>query len=81
VAERNIDVDRQHLIAPLLPGVFGQAVAQRPVDIVDGGVQSCLELLIGLAGAPVGLVAAAQVEVAVRPSCWVTLACTLPRLL
>ncbi|CAM8144094.1 hypothetical protein KLMIMM195B_25230 [Klebsiella michiganensis] len=62
MAERNIDVDRQHLVAPLLPGVFGQAVAERPVDIVDGGVESCLELLIGLAGAPVGLVAAAQIE-------------------
>ncbi|CAM6547152.1 hypothetical protein KLMIMMO078B4_13270 [Klebsiella michiganensis] len=62
MAERNIDVDRQHLVAPLLPGVFGQAVAERPVDIVDGGVQSCLELLIGLACSPVGLVAAVQVE-------------------
>ena len=27
VAEGDIDIDRQHLIAPLLPGVFCQAVA------------------------------------------------------
>ena len=62
VAERNIDVKRQHLVAALLPGVSGQAVAQGPVDIVDGGVKPGLELLVGAAGSPVGLVATAQVE-------------------
>ncbi|SAQ60084.1 Uncharacterised protein [Klebsiella oxytoca] len=62
MAERNIDIKRQHLVAPLLPGVSGQAVAQGPVDIVDGGVKPGLKLLVGLTGSPVGLVTAAQVE-------------------
>ncbi len=38
VAERNVDVHRQHLVTTILPGVFGQAIAQRPVDIVNGGI-------------------------------------------
>ena len=62
VAERNIDVDRQHLVAALLPGVFGQAVAQRPVDVVHRRVEPGLQLLVRLAGRPVGLMAAAQIE-------------------
>ena len=62
MAERDTDVERQHLVTTLLPGVFGQAVAQGPVDIVDGGVKPGLELPVGLAGLPIGLVAAAQVK-------------------
>ncbi|MNC52758.1 hypothetical protein D3C75_1021250 [compost metagenome] len=68
MAERDADVEGQHIVAPVLPGVLGQAVAEGISDILQRTAVTSLQLFIRLTDPPISLVATGQIKGAIVPN-------------